>query len=227
MKKLFLIFILCIIIAGLVFFLHDDPGYAILSYRNWVISTSFWVALTSITLLFFVFYFLIRCISNVLSIPKIVKRKHKLHRALQYQKNMSTGISELITGDFKNAEKCFLKIAEDSESYIDYVLAAQAAQAQQAFDRRDHYLQKAFLFGKDATFAISLTQAQFFLKSDQWDLALPILKSLYQQAPKNPLILSGLKTIYFKLREWESLKTLLPQLKKQNLISQHEIDEMH
>lgn len=227
MKKLFLIFVLCLIIAGLIFFLHNDPGYAIISYRTWVISTSFWVAISSVILLFFILYFAIRFVSAIFSIPKALKRRRAFRHAEQYQQHMTKGIAELITGDFKNAEKYFLKIAETSESYVDYLLAAQAAQAQQAFDRRDQYLQKAFLFGKDATFAISLTQAQFFLKSDQWDLALPILKSLYQQAPKNPLILSGLKTIYFKSREWESLKLLLPQLKKQNLISQNEIDEMH
>lgn len=226
MKKLFFTFLVLLVAIGLGFLIHKDPGYVMVSYQNWVISTSIWVGAITLIVAFFVLYFLIRLIKNIFSIPALLRRRKLFRNAQKYQKYMTQGIAELVVGDFKTAEKYFLKVTQLNNSYVNYLLAAQAAQAQNAIDRRDHYLQLAFQFGKEANFAISLTQAQFFMKSDQWDSALIILKSLHQQAPKNPLILSALKMIYLKTHEWEPLKLLIPQLKKQQLISSEELDQM-
>lgn len=226
MKKLFFIFVVLLAAVGLGFLVHKDVGYVMVSYQNWVVTTSIWIAAMTLLLTFFVLYFLIRLLKNIFSIPTMLRRRSIFRNAQKYQKYMTQGIAELTVGDFKKAEKHFLKVTELNNSYVNFLLAAQAAQAQNAIDRRDHYLQLAFQFGQDATFSISLTQAQFFMKSDQWDAALVILKSLHQQAPKNPLILSALKIIYLKTYEWEPLKLLIPQLKKQKLISAEELDQI-
>lgn len=226
MKKLFFIFVVLLAAIGLGFFVHKDPGYVMISYQNWVVSTSIWVGAIVLIIAFFILYVVIRLLKNIFSIPKMLRRREIFRNAQKYQKYMVQGIAELAIGNFKMAEKYFIKATGLNNSYVNFLLAAQAAQAQNAIDRRDHYLQQAFQFGKEATFAISLTQAQFFMKSDQWDAALIILKSLHQQAPKNSLVLSALKIIYLKTHEWESLKLLMPQLKKQKLISSEELNQI-
>src|SRR5688572_27510277 len=103
MKKLFFIFILLLIAIGLGFLIHKDPGYVIISYQDWVVSTSFWVACVTTLLSFFIVYFLIRLVSNIFAIPKMLERRRMFHDAQKYQKHMTQGISELIMGDFRNA----------------------------------------------------------------------------------------------------------------------------
>ncbi|OGT42122.1 MAG: hypothetical protein A3F13_04090 [Gammaproteobacteria bacterium RIFCSPHIGHO2_12_FULL_40_19] len=227
MKKLFFIFIILLVAIGLGFLIHKDPGYVIVSYQNWVISTSIWVGAITVIIAFFILYFVIRIFKNIFSIPKMLRRRKLFRDAQKYQKYMNQGIADMVVGDFKSAEKYLIKVTQLNNAYVNFLLLAQAAQAQNAIDRRDHYLQQAFQFGQDATFAISLTQAQFFMKSDQWDAALIIFKSLHQQDPKNPLILSALKIIYLKTHEWEPLKLLIPQLKRQKLISAEELNQIN
>ncbi len=227
MKKLFLFFILLLIALGLGFLIHEDPGYAMISYGKSVITTSIWVAAAIFLLAWCVLYFLVRIVMNIFSIPSALKRRKKIRNMEKYQEYLLKGISDFIIGDYTKSENLFVKAAEKNDHYINFLLAAKTAQAQLALDRRDIYLQKALISSEDAKFEIALTQAQLFMQSDQTDEALTVLKSLHHQDPKNILVLTLLKQIYFKMHEWESLKLLLPQLKKQSLISSDELNQMN
>ena len=224
MKKLFLFFLLLLIAVGVGYLAHQDPGVAMISYRHWMVATSMWVAAGCVLILFFVFYFLVRVIKNILAIPAFFRRRRDRMRAENYRRCLSQSMIAMAVGDYKKAEKKALKAGTDYDTaYVNYLIAAQAAQAQQAYDRRDQYVEKALACGKDETFAILLTQAQLLLQSNEYDEALLILKRLYKQDQKNGLVLSALKMIYLKNKDSASLKLILPQLKKQKLIADDEM----
>lgn len=224
MQKLFFLFLLLLAIVGLSYLMHQDPGVTMISYQHWMIATSIWTAAGCVFIAFFIFYFFIRLISNIFSLPAWLARRRKNNNAEKYRKYLSQSVIAIASGDYKKAEKAALKAGTEYDTaYTNYLIAAQAAQAQQAFDRRDAYLEKALECGKEEAFAISLTQAQFFLQSNQYDDALFILKRLYKEAPKNALVLNALKIIYLKNKDTESLKLIMPQLKKLKLIADNEI----
>ena len=223
MKKLFFIVVLLCMVFGLIWLAHVDPGYAVISFNHWMISTSAFVAVVTLVIAFVVLYILIRLLKNIFAIPRKISRHKKLSDALHFQENISRGILMMSAGDFHQAEKYFSKLANKTNSCANYLLAAQAAQSQQAFDRRDLYLERAKLGDSQAEFAVSLLQAQFYLQANQLDDALLILKHLYKQDEKNPAILNALKTIYLKTHAQESLRLILPQLKKLKLISSEEM----
>ena len=110
MKKLFLLFFVLLLAIGLGFLIHKDPGYAMVSYQHWVIATSIWVAAACLLLAFIVFYFLMRVITNIFAIPKMLARRRKFLNAQKYRKYMMLGISMLANGNHKKAEKYFLKL---------------------------------------------------------------------------------------------------------------------
>src|SRR3990167_695577 len=215
MRTLFFTFLLLLIAIGLGFLIHQDPGYVVIAYKDWTIATSIWIAAAILLITFFILYFLLRTIKNITSIPSALRRRRQFINAQKYQKFMTLGVIALAIGDFKKAEKCFLKVIAKDENYANYLLAAQAAQGLREIDRRDHYLKTAFQLAKDDTFAVSLVQGIYYLQSDQFDEALVILKQIYKDQPKNPVLLRALKAIYFKIHDWQSLKLILPQLKKQ------------
>ena len=223
MRTLFSLFLLLLIAVGLGFLVQKDPGYVVIGYNHWTAATSLWVAVCIIVLTFFVLYLIVRIFKNIFAIPEYFSHRRFILNLQRYQKYTSQGIADLSVGNYRAAEKLFAKLSRKNKNYTTYLLAAQAAQAQHAYDRRDQYLKSAFSFAKNDTFAVSLVQGIYYIQSEQYDESLAILKQLYKKEPKNPLLLGALKMLYFKNHDWQSLQLILPQLKKQKLISKDEL----
>lgn len=223
MKKLLFLFVILLAAVGLGFLIKKDPGYAMVSYAHWMVATSFWVALVCIFILFFLFYFMIRVIKTITGIPSALLHRRVFLNAKDAEKYLSHGMIDLYSGNFRSAEKLFLKSHEKKPSCAHYLLAAQAAHSQNSIERRDCYLQQALNTGVDAQFPTMLLKAQFYCDDKKYDDALSLYKTLCKEAPKNPAVLTGLKMLYLKTREFEAIKLILPQLKRQQLISAEEI----
>ena len=221
MKKLLCIFIILLIAIGLGFLIQKDPGYVLIAYNHWIIATSFWIGLVTFLMVFIIFYFVVRVIKNTLAIPDFFSRRNTLIRAQKYNQWMTRGITELAIGNFKKAEKYFIKTSTlSNHSYVNYLLAAQAAQAQNKKDQRDCFIQKAFDIAGNSSFVVSLTQAQLLLQSQAYEAALAILIKLLPEQPKNNLILNALKAIYLQQKNWKALSIIMPVLK--TIISDNE-----
>lgn len=113
MKKLFLLFIVLLMAIGLGFLIHKDPGYAMVSYNHWVIATSIWVAGGCVLLAFIIFYFLMRFIITIFTIPKMLARRRQFLNAKKYRQYMMLGIALRASGDPKKIAKAnqyFLKL---------------------------------------------------------------------------------------------------------------------
>ncbi|MDP1574543.1 MAG: heme biosynthesis HemY N-terminal domain-containing protein [Coxiellaceae bacterium] len=226
MRTLFSLFFLLLIAVGLGFLVQKDPGYVVIGYNHWTAATSLWVAVSIIALTFFILYLVVTVLKNIFSIPEYFSHRRFILNLQRYQKYISQGIADLSVGNDRAAEKLFIKLVRKNKHYTTYLLAAQAAQAQQAYDRRDQYLKHAFQLAGNNTFAVSLVQGVYYLQAEQYDESLVILKQLYKQEPKNSLLLKALKALYFKNRDWQSLQLILPQLKKQKLISKEELGQI-
>ena len=70
-----------------------------------------------------------------------------------------------------------------------------------------------------AGFAVQLTQAELQLVHGQLEQSLATLMQLHATSPKHPHVLYLLARIYQLLRSWEDLRKLLPDLRKQNVLS--------
>lgn len=224
MRTLFFLFLLLLIAVGLGFLIHQDPGYIVIGYNHLTIATSLWIGVAILIFAFFVLYFVIRVLKNIFSIPEYFSHRRFVLNLQRYQKYMSQGVAALAIGNYRGAEKVFLKLSRKNSDFAVYLLAAKAAQAQQAYERRDYYFKNALqLAKKEEIFAVSLTQGLYYLESDQYDEALQTLKPLYKIQPKNALLLNALKILYFKNQDWQSLELILQGLKKFKLISKDEL----
>lgn len=114
MKILFSLFVVLLFAIGVGFLIHEDPGYVMVSYQHWVIATSIWVAIAMLFLAFFVFYFLMRMITNIFLIPKALARRRKFLNEEKYRKYMMLGLSELGNHNNEKAEKYFLKLKKQA-----------------------------------------------------------------------------------------------------------------
>ncbi|MDT8451368.1 MAG: heme biosynthesis HemY N-terminal domain-containing protein [Gammaproteobacteria bacterium] len=137
---------------------------------------------------------------------------------------LSQGLIELAEGRFKEAEKLLLKQIQFSDNpLLAYLSAARAAQRQGEHERRDEYLRMAHEANPDAEIAIGLTKAELQLDHEQYEQALANLQHLYTLSPRHAYVIRLLLKTYRHLADWYNLQHLLPELKKQKLLSHEEL----
>lgn len=224
MKLLFF----CLIALGIAAFvalgIREDSGYVLIGYDVWTFESSLALFVLALVIVFVTLYIALRTVDNLLSAPEKMRNWGARHSAKRARKALNRGLLELSEGDWKGAEKNLLRLADRSETpMLNYLAAARSAQQQQAYDRRDHYLQLAHACMPTADVAVGLTQAELQIDHKQQEQALATLQHLRSIAPHHTQVLKLLKTLYEQLGDWKGLRELLPELRKRNVIGDDEL----
>ena len=74
--------------------------------------------------------------------------------------------------------------------------------------------------------AVGITQAQLQLAGNRLEQALATLVRLRKQAPHHPFVLKLLKNTYLRLEDWRELSKLLPEMRKRNLLTGDETENL-
>jgi HemY protein len=220
MKNLIMIGLALLLGVLLIWVADFNPGFVLLQYGSWSLETSLVVFITAMTVLLFILYWGLRSLASVKQAPfRLAKwnRQQKKRRAAQA---LSQGLIALEEGRWAEAERMLVRHAASSTTpLVHYVLAARAAQKQQATDRRDNYLQLAQQSTEDAAIAVGVVQAELQLTAGHSEQALATLQSLREHAPKHPYVLHLLQQLHQQLGHWHETQALLPDLQKRNVLA--------
>ena len=215
MKRSFLLILilaLLLLASALAPLLKSDPGHVLINFGDWTIETS--VLVLAVTLL--VLWFAVQLAVWFWRMPVETARKMREQRAF---KQLEKGLLALTEGDWKAAEKALEKSAStQGRTTAHYLAAAQAADSQDAHDRREYYLEQADSGGSKKRFLVELTRARMLLANGSRAAALPILQDLYKRRRKHPQVLELLSRCYRELGEWDELQALLPALRKAGVL---------
>lgn len=221
----YLAYILILIIAVMIGLeIVKDPGYALFSYQQWTVELPLWLLAFIIIILFAILMFIIRAFDNTRFLMQKMAYWRQRRNLLKMQRKTDQGMLELLEGRFKAAEQ-HLQANTNSEDtpIMNYLSAAQAANALGAYDRRDVYLSKAKNKEPNAEIAVLIIKAQLQLEQTQLLEAEHTLERLHKIAPKHETVLNLMQTLYRKQENWQGLLNLLPKLKKYKVINaQHE-----
>jgi len=227
MKRLLLLLVVLVASVWLGLKMQLDSGYVLIAYGKWTLEMSIWFGLASLIFLAFVTYLLAKLLTKLIKVPKVLSHWKKRHRQLVARRLTKRGLIALAEGRWQRAEKQLSRGAKYSDmSLINFLAAAMAAQQQGAILTRDQYLQNAFATNPEAGIAISLTQAQLQLKGQQWEQALASLSGVLKQAPDNTHVYKLLLQVYLQLQDWDNVLTLLPQLRKYQLLQASELEQL-
>jgi HemY protein len=156
--------------------------------------------------------------------PVETARKMSERRAFN---QLEKGLLALTEGDWKAAEKALEKSAStQGKTTAHYLAAAQAADSQDAHDRREYYLEQADSGGAKKRFLVELTRARMLLTNGSRAAALPILQELYNRRRKHPQVLELLSRCYRELGEWDQLQGLLPALRKAGVLDDEQSQQL-
>ena len=223
MKRSFLlvlILVLLLVAAGLAPTFKTDPGHVLINLGSWTVETSVLVLGGAFILL----WFAVQLLVWIWRMPAETARKLREESAL---KQLEKGLLALTEGDWSSAEKALEKSASaQGRTTAHYLAAAQAADSQDAADRREYYLEQADSGGAKKHFVVELTRARLLLANGNYVEALPVLKALQSRRKKHPQVLELLSRCYRESGDWEALRSLLPALRKAAVVSEEQSREL-
>ena len=227
MKKLFLILLVFIAAVAVGLLAQKDPGYVLFSRGQTTLEMSLSLFVVVTLLGFTAIYFAIRFILGTWHVSDQLRHWRDNRRNQNAQSASNAGLIELAQGHWKQAEKKLIKGVEHSDvPLLNYLSAARAAQKLSEPDRRDYYLSQAHKTTKGSEFAVQLTQAELQLAHGQLEQSLATLVELKRKSPKHSHVLFLLSQLYYKLKTWGDLQELLPALRKQKILNEHDLTDL-
>lgn len=215
MKRIIVYFLIILGSIWLGIKIYQNPGYILVMYQQWAIETTTWFVVLIMLLLFLILHVLINLLKNTAHLPDRIEHWWQRKRLRKSIKLLNQGFCELITGKYKKAEKHLLKSAKKPElAFIDYVKAAQAANAQHESVKRDKYLLKAQALDPRHDHVIDILRVDFYLDNHQAEEALALLLKLHQEKPKDGHVLQLLTETYLMSSDYLNLQKILPDIKK-------------
>ena len=227
MKLLFAFIIVLIASASLSLLVLQDPGYVLISYDVWSVETTLSLTVLALLAFYFVLYYLIRLFATLWHFPEHLHGWSSNRESSRARGSLHLGLITLAEGRWKNAERYLTKRIKSSEAPIlNYLGAARAAQQSGDLEKRDHYLKLAHSCTNTSDLAVDLTQAELQIAQGQSEQALATLTLLGKPGRKNHYVLNLLKNLYLEFKDWENLKKLLPELRKNHVMNGQELDEL-
>ncbi len=227
-----LIVIFAVAIAGLLAFmklsqLTGEGAQAIFEAGGYEIKIPFMGFLIVAALAFVVLYFSFRILGGLFRAPKRVGQWNQSRNQKTAQQKLGTGFLALMKGDWKRAEKQLLAKAQYTEvPFVNFLAAAQAAQEQGKYGKRDEYLAKALEKAPSDSLAINMTKARLDQQIGKSKEALDSLLEVEDLGKRNPQYIAMLAQAYDELDDTVKLEEILPEARRLGALPESVIAEM-
>ena len=219
-RLLYISLISVITIVGFTMYQHKDLGLVSFSFVGFSFQTNLVVFGAAALCALFAVLVLIKLWELIKNLFIHFGSRRKQRLTEKAHTSLTQGFIEYAEGRFEHSEKILLQHVKYSDNrLLVYLTAARAAQQLGAHERRDEYLRKAHLEAPDADIAIGLTKAELQLAHDQIEQALATLEQINSLSENHPYVLTLLANTYKHLQDWDSLKQILPALKKHRKLS--------
>ena len=193
----------------------NDPGYVLISYETLTVETSLWIALAGLIFFGIVVYLTFRLIGRVLDSPLGLGRVWARLRGRSARGATQKGFMELRMGRYEAALKHLTSAAPRSElAFINYLSAAEAANALGRGDQRDDLLVQAMEAAPGSELAVGLAEARMQFENGQLQDCAATLKALRQHKPKDAELITLSCQVAEQLGDSDTLIALLPKARK-------------
>lgn len=200
------------LVAGglLAHFLLKDPGYLAVQAGRYLFETTVPIGL----LLLVGLYVLTRAVIESLNARRRLAELRVLRRRRRARDDTQRGLLDLAAGRWRSAEELLTRAAAEADSpAANYVVAARAAELQDAVARRDEWLERAQEAAPTERAAALITLAEFQMRRGQDGAALQTLEQLDASGDLNSRGLELMARLCQKLGRGEQLRALGPRLR--------------
>lgn len=204
-----------------------NPGMTTITWGVWSVEMKTATLAIGILLTCIAFFLLVKLLKHVLGFRKTLQRLRAARMGSKASRALTQGLIQLTEGHWDKAEKLLVDHAPYSDTpLLNYLAAARAAHMREAYERRDELLKLAIESDSKANVAVGVSQAEMQFGSGQLEQAHATLVRLRELSPKHPYVLKLLAKVLYRQQHWESLLELLPELAKQNLLKNDEMEKV-
>jgi HemY protein len=205
----------------------ENPGYVLIARAPWSVEMPLTLFLPLLLVAFVLLFALFYLVLRLLRIPRDVKRWRARRAHREGRASLIHGLTHLAEGNWSEAEAALLSAQRHSDApLLAYLGAACAAQGLGQNEKRDEYLSAAHHQSPRAGLAIGTIQAYLQHLAHQQEQSLATLSDLHRQQPRHKHTLKLLAHEYVALRDWTGLIELIPELRRQAVLSATEIDAL-
>ncbi len=228
MKRLYLL--LCLgLVAGAFLFqkISEGSGYIYISLGGTSVEMSFWTGVFVLIVVCATLYGIARIIFGLSGILGSGANHFLARRSKRTQKLTAKGLIAFIEGNWKQARANLLKSVKNTEyPLINYLAASRSTYELGNHQEAFSLLHEAEKISPQSGLAIALTQARMFLVGKKYEQCIANLERAKQLAPHHPVVLDLLQQAYTSLSDWRALKALIPELRRNKIRSDAEIDDL-
>jgi len=226
-KALFTGLIVLLVAVAAAMVVREDPGYVMITIKDWTIESSLVVFVIGAILLFSLLYYVVRMLGVTRSAPRRLSHWRQHRRERGAMKDLSLGYAELASCHWREAEAAFVRSAKNNAMpYLSYLFAARAALKQGEQARCSGYLNKARQVMGQGDIAVGITEVESFLESGNGEMAAEVLRWLRARAPKDKGVLLLARKVYSSLEQWDKLARLIPHLRSNGLVTLSEKEDL-
>jgi HemY protein len=201
----------------------DDPGYVAISVGRSLFETTVPVFL----LLLVGLYFLARVVLESLDARRRLAALRTERRRRRARDDTQRGLLDLAAGRWHSAEELLSRAAPEADSAAaNYLVAARAADLQDAVDRRDEWLARAQEAAPGERAAALGTLAEMQMRRGQDTAALQTLEQLDASGDLNSRGLELMARLCQKLGRGEQLRALGPRLRSAKELPETQVIEL-
>jgi HemY protein len=201
----------------------DDPGYVAVSVGRALFETTVPVFL----LLLLGLYFLARTLIESLTARARLAALRNERRKRRARDDTQRGLLDLAAGRWHSAEKLLSRAATEADSTaVNYLVAARAADLQDAVERRDEWLARAQEAAPGERAAALITLAEMQMRRGQDTAALQTLEQLDASGDLNSRGLELMARLCQKLGRGEQLRALGPRLRNARELPPAQVNEI-
>jgi HemY protein len=144
-----LLVLILILIIGVAFglSLEGEQGLLLIVHQGKSYEMALWFGGLILVFSFVLFYYTLRFLSGFFSLKQWISEAAAHQRVRKAQTKTSQGLVALANGQWAKEKNLLAGVQWSKMPFVNYLFLARAAQAQNAIDRRDHYLELAKKLG--------------------------------------------------------------------------------
>ena len=215
MSRRLLVIIASILVAGFLgTLIARDPGYVLVSYRDYIIQSSLWIMIFFITASFIGLYYLLRSLSILVEGSTDLRKWNYTRKTSRADDYARKGLLLFAEGTYRRSEKYLLEgVTDHPYPGLLYLFAAKAAGAQKDSGKREFLLRKAVECDSQVSTAVAIVAAEMAREGGDWKACLDHLANVGD----SDTVLKLKKEALLGSEDWRSLYALLPSLRVSKL----------
>ena len=222
----FSLYLVCGLVLGavLVNAISQDPGYLLVTWGDWQVETSVWLALTALMLSLVLLWVILRALRTTLRVPRALRRWLGLRSARGAQRRADKGFAAFFEGHWDVAEKALKKGGSpDEQTLLHPLYAALAALRRGESTRALALLEQAETEGSAPVSLITLARAECHLRAGATHDAERSLEQLSASERKTPRAKALWAEAAYLQRDWQPLTELLADVRRAGIVPEEQM----